>query len=36
MTYCTRNFGRGNVRLAIEVLLADVGVDAVSAYLPLN
>ena len=26
---CTKNFDRGDVRLALEVLLADVGVDAV-------
>jgi len=28
-TYCTKNFDRGDVRLALEVLLVDVGVDAV-------
>ena len=28
-TYCTKNFDRGDVRLALEVLLADYGVDVV-------
>ena len=29
VTYCTKNFDRGDVRLALEVLLADVAVDTV-------
>ena len=28
-THCTKNFDRGDVRLVLEVLLADIGVDAV-------